>query len=124
MQFSAKHLDKKDKFGKSDPYFKITFKSKVVFKSDVKKITLSPVWQDFEISAEDFCGGVVDAAVTVDVYDWDQIGAHDLIGSTKMALREIMEGREEWSLINPKKIPGGKKHKKGYENSGLFTLAW
>ena len=28
----------------------------------------------------------------------------------------------QWGLINPKKIPGGKKAKKGYKNSGLLSL--
>lgn len=28
----------------------------------------------------------------------------------------------EWDLINPKKIPGGKKAKKGYKNSGVLSL--
>jgi hypothetical protein len=33
-----------------------------------------------------------------------------------------MQGLIELDLINPKKIPGGSKAKKGYKNSGVITV--
>ena len=36
---------------------------------------------------------------------------------------EICSGtKDEWDLINPKKMPGGKKAKKNYRNSGILHL--
>ena len=39
------------------------------------------------------------------------------------SLGELCGGtRDEYDLINPKKLPGGKKAKKGYKNSGVVHL--
>ena len=53
-------------------------------------------------------------------------GSNDFIGSATTTLHEMLSsgvGRQ-WDLINPKKMPGGKKYKpsKKYKNSGVFEL--
>jgi ABC-type molybdate transport system substrate-binding protein len=42
-----------------------------------------------------------------------------LIGSFITSLNELLTG-SSWGVINPKKVPGGKKAKKGYQNSGVI----
>ena len=57
-------------------------------------------------------------------FDWDADGSHDLIGHSSTTLAELTNssGNTSWDLINPKKLPGGKKAKKGYKNSGVLHL--
>lgn len=52
-----------------------------VYKSQVIKNNLSPTWDLFSIKVRDLCNGDYDRQLKVDIYDWDQKGAHDLIGS-------------------------------------------
>ena len=57
------------------------------------------------------------------VHDWDSDGGHDFIGGCSTTLMEMgASGTPEWDLINPKKMPGGKKAKRGYKNSGVLHL--
>jgi hypothetical protein len=86
--------------------------------------TLNPTWRPFEISLTKLCNGDRNRALQIKCYDWDSDGSHDLIGTTNTTLNE-MAGKglgAEWGLINPKKIPGGKKAKKGYKNSGVMIM--
>ena len=57
-------------------------------------------------------------------YDWDADGSHDLIGHSTTTLGELQSSQNNasWDLINPKKVPGGKKAKKGYKNSGVLHM--
>ena len=63
FQFRAEKLDKKDFFGKSDPFFVISKSTSsvknwtVVKKSEIIMKNLNPVWAPFEISGRDLCNG-------------------------------------------------------------------
>ncbi|TST85770.1 Copine-5 [Bagarius yarrelli] len=65
MQFCANKLDKKDFFGKSDP-FMVFFRSNedgtftICHKTEVVKNTLNPVWQSFNIPVRALCNGDYD----------------------------------------------------------------
>ncbi|KAL8221026.1 UNVERIFIED_CONTAM: Copine-8, partial [Gekko kuhli] len=65
MQFCANKLDKKDFFGKSDPFL-VFFRSNedgsftICHKTEVVKNTLNPVWQAFKISVRALCNGDYD----------------------------------------------------------------
>ena len=55
IQFGANNLDKKDVIGKSDPYFTLSKQSDggefvKIFKSEVIKNNLNPVWKKFIIT--------------------------------------------------------------------------
>nr|XP_023652637.1 copine-5-like [Paramormyrops kingsleyae] len=62
MQFCANKLDKKDFFGKSDP-FMVFYRSNedgtftICHKTEVVKTTLNPVWQPFSIPVRALCNG-------------------------------------------------------------------
>ncbi|KAF7668802.1 hypothetical protein LDENG_00286990 [Lucifuga dentata] len=67
MQFCANKLDKKDFFGKSDP-FMVFYRSNedgtftICHKTEVVKNTLNPVWQPFSIPVRALCNGDYDRA--------------------------------------------------------------
>ena len=124
-QFAAKGLDKKDFFGKSDPFFVISKSTSsgqfvVVRKSEVIKNDLNPAWRQMVIPVRDLCNNDYERALRFDVYDWDSDGSHDLIGSFKTDLRTLtiaaME-RKKFPCINEKKTS-----KKGYKNSGEMLV--
>ncbi|XP_031203743.1 copine-5 isoform X3 [Mastomys coucha] len=126
MQFCANKLDKKDFFGKSDPFL-VFYRSNedgtftICHKTEVMKNTLNPVWQTFSIPVRALCNGDYDRTIKVEVYDWDRDGSHDFIGEFTTSYRELARGQSQFNIyevINPKK----KMKKKKYVNSGTVTL--
>ncbi|XP_034982390.1 copine-8 isoform X4 [Zootoca vivipara] len=126
MQFCANKLDKKDFFGKSDPFL-VFFRSNedgsftICHKTEVIKNTLNPVWQAFKISVRALCNGDFDRTIKIEVYDWDRDGSHDFIGEFTTSYRELSRGQSQFNVyevINPKK----RAKKKKYVNSGTMSL--
>ncbi|XP_043569538.1 copine-8 isoform X3 [Chiloscyllium plagiosum] len=126
MQFCANKLDKKDFFGKSDPFL-VFYRSNedgtftICHKTEVVKNTLNPVWQAFTIPVRALCNGDFDRTIKVEVYDWDRDGSHDFIGEFTTNYRELSRGQSQFNVyevLNPKK----KAKKKKYINSGTVTL--
>uniref|UniRef100_A0A8C4HG87 Copine Vb n=1 Tax=Dicentrarchus labrax TaxID=13489 RepID=A0A8C4HG87_DICLA len=126
MQFCANKLDKKDFFGKSDP-FMVFYRSNedgtftICHKTEVVKNTLNPVWQPFTIPVRALCNGDYDRTIKVEVYDWDRDGSHDFIGDFTTSYRELARGQSQFNVyevINTKK----KMKKKKYVHSGTVTL--
>ncbi|KAJ8269057.1 hypothetical protein COCON_G00116640 [Conger conger] len=126
MQFCGNKLDKKDFFGKSDPFL-VFYRSNedgtftICHKTEVVKNTLNPVWQAFKIPVRALCNGDYDRAIKIEVYDWDRDGSHDFIGEFTTTYRELSRGQSQFNVyevFNPKKR--GKKKK--YQNSGTVTL--
>ncbi|XP_062311847.1 copine-9-like, partial [Osmerus eperlanus] len=126
MQLCANKLDKKDFFGKSDPFL-VFYRSNedgtftICHKTEVVKNTLNPVWQPFTLPVRALCNGDYDRTVKVDVYDWDRDGSHDFIGEFATSYREMSRGENQFNVyevLNPKK----KGKKKKYINSGTVTL--
>uniref|UniRef100_A0A3B4EQ36 C2 domain-containing protein n=1 Tax=Pygocentrus nattereri TaxID=42514 RepID=A0A3B4EQ36_PYGNA len=126
MQLCANKLDKKDFFGKSDPFL-VFYRSNedgtftICHKTEVIKNTLNPVWQPFTIPVRALCNGDYDRTVKIDVYDWDRDGSHDFIGEFTTSYRELSRGQSQFNVyevLNPKK----KGKKKKYVNSGTVTL--
>ncbi|XP_070961939.1 copine-9-like [Oncorhynchus clarkii lewisi] len=126
MQLCANKLDKKDFFGKSDPFL-VFYRSNedgtftICHKTEVVKNTLNPVWQPFTIAVRALCNGDYDRTVKVDVYDWDRDGSHDFIGEFTTSYRDFSRGQNQFNVyevLNAKK----KGKKKKYINSGTVTL--
>uniref|UniRef100_A0A673CKX1 Copine family member IX n=1 Tax=Sphaeramia orbicularis TaxID=375764 RepID=A0A673CKX1_9TELE len=127
MQLCANKLDKKDFFGKSDPFL-VFYRSNedgtftICHKTEVIKNTLNPVWQPFTIPVRALCNGDYDRTVKIDVYDWDRDGSHDFIGEFTTSYRELSRGQNQFNVyevLNPKK----KGKKKKYINSGTVSTA-
>eukprot|EP01133_Synstelium_polycarpum_P013426 gene13426-15821_t len=123
LTLSGRHLDKKDLFGKSDPYFVISKFSQQtgftkVYESEVHKNTLDVDWKETMIPFDTLNSGDMMKEIQVEVFDWDSAGKHDLIGIFHTHTNELIYGpRREFELINPKK-----KEKSGYKNSGVVMV--
>uniref|UniRef100_A0A8C8F6Q8 C2 domain-containing protein n=1 Tax=Oncorhynchus tshawytscha TaxID=74940 RepID=A0A8C8F6Q8_ONCTS len=103
MQLCANKLDKKDFFGKSDPFL-VFYRSNedgtftICHKTEVVKNTLNPVWQPFTIPVRALCNGDYDRTVKVDVYDWDRDGSHDFIGEFTTSYRDFSRGQNQFNV--------------------------
>lgn len=117
-------LDKKDTFGKSDPWLKI---SKYmdnnqwigVHKTEFIKNNCDPKWKPFTISFAKLCNGNQDKPLKFEVYDHDNSNKHELIGQFHITLRNLLIAPAKYPLINEKI-----KAKKGakYEDSGKLEV--
>ncbi|KAF5902587.1 copine-8-like [Clarias magur] len=103
LQFCGNNLDKKDFFGKSDPFLVFSRSNEdgtytICHKTEVVKNTLDPVWQAFKISVRALCNGDYDRAIKIEVYDWDRDGGHDYIGEFKTSYRELSKGQSQFTV--------------------------
>ncbi|XP_069068020.1 copine-4 [Pleurodeles waltl] len=127
LSFSARKLDDKDFFSKSDPFLE-TFRmnddgtQQLVHRTEVVMNNLNPAWKTFKVSLNSLCSGDHERRLKCIVWDWDSNGKHDFIGefsSTFKEMRGAMDGRQvQWECINPKY----KTKKKNYKNSGIVIL--
>ncbi|XP_074644535.1 copine-8-like isoform X2 [Tubulanus polymorphus] len=126
LQFCGKKLDKKDFFGKSDPFL-LFHKSNedssftVTHRTEHIKKTLNPTWKPFTMPITKLCNGDYDRLIKVECFDWDRDGGHDLIGEFSTTIRELTRGPGQanvYECIHPKK----KAKKKSYKHSGLVEL--
>ncbi|KAG6814026.1 hypothetical protein H0H92_003876 [Tricholoma furcatifolium] len=82
----AAKLHAADRSGKSDPFAVFTLNGEKVFQSQVKKKTLTPEWNEtFAINVTSRVGSHFE----VEVFDWDQVGAADTLGSARIELEDI-----------------------------------
>ncbi|KAF7306591.1 hypothetical protein MIND_00450400 [Mycena indigotica] len=75
-----------DRSGKSDPFAVFSLNKNKVFKSQTKKKTLTPVWN------ENFTTSVpsrVAADFSVEVFDWNQIGTAETLGVAQIPLDDL-----------------------------------
>ncbi|XP_033994758.1 copine-1 isoform X2 [Trematomus bernacchii] len=127
LEFEAKNLDKKDTFGKSDPFLEFFKKGddgkwQLVHRTEVVKNNLSPSWKKFTVALQTFCGSDLEKPLKVDCSDYDSDGSHDLIGSFTTKVSELMKAAGgspvSFDCIHPDK----QKKKKSYKNSGVVSL--
>ncbi|KAF7320046.1 hypothetical protein MKEN_00788800 [Mycena kentingensis (nom. inval.)] len=102
----AKDLRSADRSGKSDPYAVFTLNGVKVFKSQTVKKTLSPVWnENCMVSVPSRVG----ADFSIEVFDWDQIGTSDTLGTAQINLADLepFEAVERTLNIATSKGPQG-----------------
>uniref|UniRef100_A0AAR2LL60 C2 domain-containing protein n=1 Tax=Pygocentrus nattereri TaxID=42514 RepID=A0AAR2LL60_PYGNA len=84
FEAEARKLDKKDFFGKSDPYLEFYRQMEtgwqLAHRTEVVKNNLNPTWRPFRIPLQSLCGGDMEKPIKVECYDYDNDGSHDLIG--------------------------------------------
>ncbi|KAF7659325.1 hypothetical protein LDENG_00299000 [Lucifuga dentata] len=122
----ARKLDKKDFFGKSDPFLEFYKQTEtgwqLAHRTEVVKNNLNPVWRPFRIPLQSLCGGDVEKSIKVECYDYNNSGSHDFIGSFQTTICQIQQSSQtyaaEFECINSKK----KEKKKGYKNSGVIII--
>ncbi|XP_066528602.1 copine-1 isoform X2 [Hoplias malabaricus] len=129
LEVEARNLDKKDLFGKSDPFLEF-FKQDddgkwlLVHRTEVIKNNLNPSWKKFTVSLQSFCNGDLNKPVKVHCYDYDNDGSHDLIGVFQTNVSELLKADSgsavEFECIHPEK----QKKKKSYKNSGVVRIKY
>lgn len=130
FQLRANKLDKKDFFGKSDPYVNIYRANEgntwtLVKRTEVIKNTLDPSWRPFEMSVDALCRGDYDRSLKFEVLDWNSDGSFDYIGEFCTSLREVSGFESAHAAVTTfDVINARKKEKKGskYKNSGTFSF--
>ncbi|XP_050548906.1 copine-8-like [Daktulosphaira vitifoliae] len=125
LELKGLKLDKKDFFGKSDPFlefFKLTDTGNytLVHKTDVIKNTLSPHWKRFIIPIKILCNGDYDRTLKIICFDWNSSGDHSLIGEFHTTLKGLLEPNATFKCINGKK----KEKKKDYTDSGEIYVTY
>uniref|UniRef100_A0A3Q3MLK0 Copine 3 n=1 Tax=Mastacembelus armatus TaxID=205130 RepID=A0A3Q3MLK0_9TELE len=134
LDVAARKLDKKDFFGKSDPFLEFYRQTEtgwlLAHRTEVVKNNLNPVWRPFRIPLQSLCGGDVEKPIKVDCYDYNNSGSHELIGSFQTTLCQIQQASQTYAVkhghppersfgcINSKK----QQKKRGYKNSGVVIV--
>ncbi|XP_045438798.1 copine-2 isoform X2 [Pipistrellus kuhlii] len=127
LSLAGRKLDKKDLFGKSDPFLEFykpgdDGKWMLVHRTEVIKYTLDPVWKPFTVPLVSLCDGDLEKPIQVICYDYDNDGGHDFIGEFQTSVSQMCNARDgvplEFECINPKK----QRKKKNYKNSGIIIL--
>ncbi|XP_013871505.1 copine-1 [Austrofundulus limnaeus] len=126
LELEAKKLDKKDTFGKSDPFLEF-FKQgadgkwQLVHRTEVVKNNLNPTWKKFTVPLQTFCSSDLEKPLKVDCSDYDSDGTHDLIGTFTTKVSELQKAGSgspvEFECIHP-----NKQKKKSYKNSGVVSV--
>jgi Ca2+-dependent lipid-binding protein len=83
---SGHKLPAADKSGKSDPYCKFLMDGNEVYKTETKKKTLDPTWNEhFECDVSSRIGSIF----RVECYDWDLAGSDDFLGAGAIPLAQL-----------------------------------
>ena len=130
FQIRGHKLDKKDWFGKSDPYINIYRANEgatwtLVKRTEVIKNTLDPSWRPFQVAVDALCRGDYDRSLKFEVLDWNSDGSFDYIGEFVSSLREISGFESSTAAVTTHDlINARKKEKKGskYKNSGTISF--
>ena len=122
LHLRAHNVDKKDFFGKSDPYL-LLFKPAngnwaQIYKSEVMKKTLDPIWKPFQLTMHSLCDGNQEALLKFEVWDWDRGTKDDFIGAAEIRVFQLSSPPCRLELLNPTK----QKKKKKYSNSGILEI--
>uniref|UniRef100_A0A8D3DT53 Copine-3 n=1 Tax=Scophthalmus maximus TaxID=52904 RepID=A0A8D3DT53_SCOMX len=121
LELEAKNLDKKDMFGKSDPFLEIFKKGddgkwQLVHRTEVHTHTYTHTLDDVIVIE------MMVKMIGVDCSDHDGDGSHDLIGSFTTKVSELQKAAHgspvEFDCVNPEK----QKKKKSYKNSGVVSV--
>jgi hypothetical protein len=120
----ARELDKKDFFGKSDPYVVISQQREggatvPVAKTEVIMNTLNPRWVPLVVPVQRLCNGDHDRVLVFECFDWNKRSAHELIGRAQTSLRQLLGQQPQSSsssgatktldLVPAKQKKGGKR---------------
>ncbi|XP_070254464.1 copine-7 isoform X3 [Myotis yumanensis] len=128
LSFRAQKLDDKDVFSKSDPFLELyrvndDQSEQLVYRTEVVKNNLSPVWEPFKVSLNSLCSCEESRPLKCLVWDHDSRGKHDFIGEFTTTFAEMQralaEDQAQWECVNAKY----KQKKRHYRNSGLVILA-
>uniref|UniRef100_A0A8C7Z5F4 Copine-2 n=1 Tax=Oryzias sinensis TaxID=183150 RepID=A0A8C7Z5F4_9TELE len=123
LTLSGRKLDKKDFFGKSDPYLEFHKQGEdgkwmLVHRTEVIKNTLDPVWKPFTVPLISLCNGDVDRSIKVSELTLVSLLHHFHTFFLFFCSCLPSSSQVEFDCINPKK----QKKKKNYKNSGVIIV--
>jgi Ca2+-dependent lipid-binding protein len=112
LKISGRKLDRRDLFGKSDPYLEIHRCQPdgtwfVVHRTQFFKKNLNPDWPEFDIPQSRLIGpgGKLTTLIKMRVLDWDVNAEPDLIGETQTTLEDMKSTPNYmFPIFHPKKI--------------------
>ncbi|RDB28789.1 Uncharacterized protein PYUK71.03c [Hypsizygus marmoreus] len=122
-----------DRGGKSDPYAVFTLNGQKVFKSETKKKTLNPEWNEsFSVSVP----SRVAADLSVEIFDWNQIEQAKSLGTATIEIADIEPFQATERVLNLVSTKHGEKGQirvrmlfqpeiiaKSRKNTSTFTTA-
>ena len=104
---AAKLMNTDGWFDKSDPllrFFKQTGNQWLkVHETEYVMNNLNPIWKQFRIRGDKLYGGDHNRPIRVECWDWEKSGNYQFIGETVFTLQDVISGRREFELSNPKK---------------------
>ena len=85
-------------FSKSDPFFVLSSHLndpagrtwRPVYRSEVIKNELNPVWEPFETEVAKLCDGNKDQSILIEVFDWEKSGKHQPMGSIQTSVNGLL----------------------------------
>jgi Copine/C2 domain len=92
-------------FAKSDPFFEVSRKVNTpggltwdnVARSEVVKDNLNPTWKCHTIELSKLCGGDLDAAIRINVYDYESKGNHTPMGAFETTVNGLLRASSSGS---------------------------
>lgn len=110
FKIHGRELDKKNWFGKSDPFLEIYKATEnadyvLVHRTEEIKNTTKPSWREFSIPVRSLCNGDFLRPLKFMCYDWNSSGNHEIIGEFFTDLKTLLDesSNRKFRLIHPKK---------------------
>ncbi|PRP79805.1 copine-8-like [Planoprotostelium fungivorum] len=126
FRIEGRDLDKKDLFGKSDPYLLITKRHPQseqfdpVYRTETIKNTLDPNWRPFETTLQNLCNNDTKRELEFQIWDWNRSTDHRQIGYFRTSIETLLERGKgaQFALMNDTL----REKKEGYKHSGIITI--
>jgi len=106
LQMAGKQVTTKDWFGKGDHF--LVFKRQrrdgafeIVHKTEVVKNDKDPSWMPIEISMAKFNLGDMQAAILIEMWDWNGSGNHDLLGQVQTSTQGLLGAPKTFPITKP-----------------------
>ncbi|CAM9803231.1 unnamed protein product [Lampetra planeri] len=126
LQLEGKSLDKKDWFGKSDPFLELykqtsIGKWKLVYRTEVHKNTLNPRWKNIVLNLQSLCDGNIAKPIKVVCADWNRNGRSNPIGECVVTVMQLNQAKLNNTVMFDLVLPGNVKNS-NYKNSGQLVV--
>ncbi|KXS19628.1 Copine-domain-containing protein [Gonapodya prolifera JEL478] len=123
LRCSGQGLDKKDLFGKSDPFLLVEKRRDdgewvPVHRTPEIRKTLNPNWPPFRLPLSLLNNNTPTRPLRWSVWDWNASGKEDFIGSVEAPMTRVRAGEQLYLINEAKRAKKGSK----YVNSGVLVF--